>query len=73
MASRSNKLSRKRKLKALKHGEDHDEIYVDTFDTINREFDSLNYEDGHDFEGFYVDSDFDFEGFQQKVIECILK
>ena len=63
MASRSNKLSRKRKLKALKHGEDHDEIYVDTFDTINREFDSLNYEDGHDFEGFYVDSDFDFEGF----------
>ena len=44
MASRSNKLS---KLKAYRHGEDHDEIY----------------EDGHDFEGFDVDSDFHFEGF----------
>ena len=72
MASRPNKLSRKRKLFPLRHGEDHDYIYVDTFDTINREFDRisenkscLNYEDGHDFEGFPVDfpSNLDFEGF----------
>ena len=67
MASRSNKLS---KLKALRHGEDHDYIYVDTFDTINKQFDrisenksSLNYEDGHNFEAFYVYSECDFEGF----------
>ena len=49
MASRSNKLSRKRKLKALRHGEDHDYIYVDTFDTINREFDRIS-EQGRPFD-----------------------
>ena len=66
-SSRSNKLS---KLKALRHGEDHDYNYVHTFDTINKENNrisenksSINYEDGHNFEGFYVDSDLDFEGF----------
>ena len=54
----------------MRHGEDHDYIYVDTFDTINKQFDRIsenksciNYEDGHNFEGFYVDSDLDFEGF----------
>ena len=64
-SSRSNKLS---KLKALRHGEDHDYNYIHTFDTINKENNRISenkfpYEDGHNFEGFSVDSDLDFEGF----------
>ena len=71
MASQPNKLSRKRKLFPLKHGEDTDYNGVDTFESINQEFDRrteneipknnswLNYEDQHDL---------DFEGFNWKEV-----
>ena len=64
-SSRSTKLS---KLKSFRHEEDHDYTYVETFDTIHKQFDrisesSLNYEDGHNFEALHVDSECDFEGF----------
>ena len=80
MASQPNKLSRKRKLFPLKHGEDTDYNGVDTFESINQEFDRrteneipknnswLNYEDRHDLEGFYINSDFNFEGFNWKEV-----
>ena len=38
-SSRSTKVS---KLKAFRHGEDHDYTYVDTFDTINKQFDRIS-------------------------------
>ena len=71
MASRPNKLSRKRKLFPLKHGEDTDYNGVDTLESINQEFywkteneipknnSWLNYEDRHDL---------DFEGFNWKEV-----
>ena len=66
-SSRSTKLS---KLKAFRHEEDHDYTYVDTFNTIHKQFDrisesSVNYEDGQNFQALYVDSECDFEGFNE--------
>ena len=62
----------------MKDGEDTDYNGVDTLESINQEFDRrteneipknnswLNYEDRHDLEGFYINSDFNFEGFNWK-------
>ena len=45
------------KLKAYSHGEDHDYIYED--------------ENGHNFKGFDVDSDFDFKKYKDKFINML--